>query len=216
MVSRSLKNIWMLFQSFPAYWQLRAWWSSSNSSSSVGAHSIASTCSLHGGCVAFKSSGPASTGDEFWDEQYQELCEDYGWTPDVGVNKEQFIDTCHTWCTSLKGNNMSMRKSEKHDHKDTTIFLFLWPSSILFSQPRYSSKGSIFFLAVCSTEDFIGDESNSTDEELRCPGRTSVLKRFSIRIVVSSIVWSNSSPEQIVVVVPLDNNFYAASEFEEQ
>lgn len=31
-------------------------------------------------------------GDEFWDEQYQELCEDYGWTPDVGVNKEQFID----------------------------------------------------------------------------------------------------------------------------
>lgn len=215
MVSRSLKTsecFSNLFQ--PIDRQLRAWWSSSNSSSSEGVHSIASTCSLHGGCVAFKSSGPASTGDEFWDEQYQELCEDYGWTPDVGVNKEQFIDTCHNWYTSLKGKHMSMRKSEKHDHKDTTIFLFLWPSSILFSQPRY--RWSICFLAVCSTEDFIGDESNSTDEELRCPGRTSVLKRFSIRIVVSSIVWSNSSPEQIVVVVPLDNNFYAASEFEEQ
>ena len=130
---------------------------------------------LHGGCVAFKSSWPVSSiaGDEFWDEQYQELCEDYGWTPDVGVNKDQFIDTLHLWIDThrwkvLKGNNMSVRKSEEHEHTDTAIFLFLRPSSILFSRPKYSCKSSILFLAICSTEDFIGDESNSTDEELRC------------------------------------------------
>eukprot|EP00435_Cladocopium_sp_Y103_P019468 s2652_g4.t1 len=27
-------------------------------------------------------------GDEFWDEQYQELCEDYGWTPDDFIGDE--------------------------------------------------------------------------------------------------------------------------------
>lgn len=27
-------------------------------------------------------------GDELWEEQYEELCRDYGWIPDVGVNEE--------------------------------------------------------------------------------------------------------------------------------
>ncbi|CAK8992285.1 Uncharacterized protein SCF082_LOCUS3046 [Durusdinium trenchii] len=30
-------------------------------------------------------------GDEFWDEQYEELCRDYNWDPDAGVTKEEFI-----------------------------------------------------------------------------------------------------------------------------
>ncbi|CAJ1394051.1 unnamed protein product [Effrenium voratum] len=31
-------------------------------------------------------------GEEFWEEQYEELCQEYGWTPEVGVGLREFED----------------------------------------------------------------------------------------------------------------------------